>query len=48
LALTEISGLIRPTRKDAQDYHRYIVYENGDWESADYAFRRSIVSTASS
>jgi len=30
--------MIRPTRKEAEEYHRYIVYEQGDWESAEYAF----------
>jgi dimethylsulfone monooxygenase len=30
--------MIRPTRKEAEDYHHYIVYEKGDWESAEYAF----------
>jgi alkanesulfonate monooxygenase SsuD/methylene tetrahydromethanopterin reductase-like flavin-dependent oxidoreductase (luciferase family) len=29
--------MCRPTRKDAQDYHHYIVHEMGDWESAEYA-----------
>ena len=31
--------MIRRTRKEAEDYHHYIVYEKGDWESADYAFK---------
>jgi FMNH2-dependent dimethyl sulfone monooxygenase len=30
--------MIRPTRKEAEEYHHYIVYEKGDWESAEYAF----------
>ena len=30
--------MIRRTRKEAEDYHHYIVYEQGDWESAEYAF----------
>lgn len=29
--------MARATRKEAQDYHHYIVYEQGDWESAEYA-----------
>ena len=24
--------MIRPTRKEAEEYHHYIVYEKGDWE----------------
>jgi len=31
--------MVRRTRKEAEDYHHYIVYEKGDWESADYAFK---------
>jgi dimethylsulfone monooxygenase len=31
--------MIRRTRKEAEDYHHYIVYEKGDWESAEYAFQ---------
>jgi alkanesulfonate monooxygenase SsuD/methylene tetrahydromethanopterin reductase-like flavin-dependent oxidoreductase (luciferase family) len=31
--------MVRPTRKEAQDYWHYIVHEKGDWESADFAFR---------
>ena len=30
--------MVRRTRKEAEDYHHYIVYEQGDWESAEYAF----------
>ena len=29
--------MIRRTRKEAEDYHHYIVYEKGDWEAAEYA-----------
>ena len=29
--------MARKTRKEAQDYHHYIVYEQGDWEAAEYA-----------
>jgi len=29
--------MVRRTRKEAEDYHHYIVYEHGDWESAEYA-----------
>jgi dimethylsulfone monooxygenase len=29
--------MIRRTRKEAEDYHHYIVHEKGDWEAADYA-----------
>jgi len=29
--------MIRKTRKEAQDYHHYIVHEKGDWEAAAYA-----------
>ena len=31
--------IVRRTRKEAEDYHHYIVYEQGDWEAADYAFK---------
>jgi FMNH2-dependent dimethyl sulfone monooxygenase len=30
--------MIRPTKTEAEEYHHYIVYEKGDWESAEYAF----------
>ena len=33
--------MVRETRKEAQDYHHYIVHEKGDWEAADYAARSS-------
>jgi FMNH2-dependent dimethyl sulfone monooxygenase len=29
--------MVRPTRKEAEDYHHYIVYEQGDMEAAEYA-----------
>jgi alkanesulfonate monooxygenase SsuD/methylene tetrahydromethanopterin reductase-like flavin-dependent oxidoreductase (luciferase family) len=29
--------MARPTRKEALDYHHYIVHEMGDWEAAEYA-----------
>ena len=29
--------MCRATRKEAEDYHHYIVYEQGDWEAAEYA-----------
>jgi hypothetical protein len=29
--------MVRKTRKEAQDYHHYIVHEKGDWEAAAYA-----------
>jgi len=29
--------MVRRTRKEAEDYHHYIVHEHGDWESASYA-----------
>lgn len=29
--------MVRKTRKEAQDYHHYIVHEQGDWEAAEYA-----------
>ena len=29
--------MVRRTRKEAEDYHHYIVHEKGDWEAADYA-----------
>ena len=29
--------MVRRTRKEAEDYHHYIVHEQGDWEAADYA-----------
>jgi alkanesulfonate monooxygenase SsuD/methylene tetrahydromethanopterin reductase-like flavin-dependent oxidoreductase (luciferase family) len=31
--------MVRRTRKEAQEYHHYIVHEQGDWEAADYAFK---------
>ena len=30
--------MVRPTRKEAEEYHHYIVHEQGDWEAANYAF----------
>ncbi len=30
--------MVRKTRKEAEDYHHYIVHEVGDWEAADFAF----------
>ena len=29
--------MARPTRKEALDYHHYIVHEQGDWEAAEYS-----------
>jgi dimethylsulfone monooxygenase len=29
--------ICRPTRKEAEDFYHYIVYENGDWEAAEQA-----------
>jgi alkanesulfonate monooxygenase SsuD/methylene tetrahydromethanopterin reductase-like flavin-dependent oxidoreductase (luciferase family) len=29
--------MARPTRKEAEEFHHYIVYEQGDWEAAEYA-----------
>ena len=29
--------MARRTRKEAEEYHHYIVYEQGDWEAAEYA-----------
>jgi len=29
--------MCRKTRKEAEDYHHYIVYEQGDWEAAEYS-----------
>ncbi len=29
--------ICRPTRKEADEYYRYIVYEMGDWEAAEHA-----------
>jgi dimethylsulfone monooxygenase len=29
--------ICRATRKEAQDYHHYIVHEMGDWQAADHA-----------
>ena len=29
--------ICRPTRKEAEDYYNYIVYEQGDWEAAEHA-----------
>ena len=31
--------LVRPTRKEALDYHHYIVHEQGDWEAAEFALK---------
>jgi alkanesulfonate monooxygenase SsuD/methylene tetrahydromethanopterin reductase-like flavin-dependent oxidoreductase (luciferase family) len=28
--------ICRPTRREAEEYHDYIVHEKGDWEGADY------------
>ncbi len=28
--------VLRPTRKEAEDYHHYYVEENGDWEALDH------------
>src|SRR5262249_32649914 len=30
-------ALARPTRKEADDYYHYIVYEQGDWAAAEHA-----------
>jgi alkanesulfonate monooxygenase SsuD/methylene tetrahydromethanopterin reductase-like flavin-dependent oxidoreductase (luciferase family) len=32
----------RPTRKEAEEYYHYIVYENGDWEGAEHMMRMRI------
>ncbi|HEY8579964.1 MAG TPA: LLM class flavin-dependent oxidoreductase [Beijerinckiaceae bacterium] len=29
--------ICRPTRKEAEEFHHYIVYEQGDWEAAEHA-----------
>jgi FMNH2-dependent dimethyl sulfone monooxygenase len=29
--------MCRPTRKEAEDYYHYIVYEQGDWDAAEHA-----------
>jgi alkanesulfonate monooxygenase SsuD/methylene tetrahydromethanopterin reductase-like flavin-dependent oxidoreductase (luciferase family) len=29
--------ICRPTRKEAQEFHHYIVHEKGDWEAAEHA-----------
>ncbi len=29
--------MVRPTRKEAEEFHHYIVYEQGDWEAAEYS-----------
>ncbi len=29
--------MVRPTRKEAEEYHHYIVHEMGDWEGAEHA-----------
>jgi alkanesulfonate monooxygenase SsuD/methylene tetrahydromethanopterin reductase-like flavin-dependent oxidoreductase (luciferase family) len=29
--------ICRPTRKEAEDFYHYIVYEQGDWEAAEHA-----------
>jgi FMNH2-dependent dimethyl sulfone monooxygenase len=31
--------MARPTRKEAEDYYNYIVYEHGDWAAAEHAAR---------
>lgn len=31
--------IARPTRKEAEDFYHYIVYEMGDWEAAEHAAR---------
>jgi alkanesulfonate monooxygenase SsuD/methylene tetrahydromethanopterin reductase-like flavin-dependent oxidoreductase (luciferase family) len=35
----------RPTRKEAEDYHRHYVDQNGDWESADHWFAMQAANT---
>ncbi len=39
--------MCRTTRKEAEEYRHYIVYEHGDWEAAEYAanFRGARVNT---
>src|SRR5262249_21643182 len=32
-------ALARPTRKEADEYYRYIVHEHGDWEAAEHLAR---------
>ena len=29
--------MARPTRKEAEEFHHYIIYEQGDWEAAEYS-----------
>ena len=31
--------MARPTRKEAEEFYHYIVYEQGDWEAAEHAAR---------
>jgi alkanesulfonate monooxygenase SsuD/methylene tetrahydromethanopterin reductase-like flavin-dependent oxidoreductase (luciferase family) len=35
----------RPTRKEAEDYHRHYVDENGDWEAADHWYAMQAANT---
>ena len=35
----------RPTRKEAEDYHRLYVDENGDWEAADHWYAMQAANT---
>ena len=31
--------ICRPTRKEAEEYYHYLVYENGDWEAAEHTVK---------
>lgn len=35
----------RPTRKEAEEFHRYYVDENGDWEAAEHWFQMQAANT---
>jgi alkanesulfonate monooxygenase SsuD/methylene tetrahydromethanopterin reductase-like flavin-dependent oxidoreductase (luciferase family) len=35
----------RPTRREAEEFHRYYVDENGDWAAADHWFRMQAANT---
>ncbi len=45
--LTTSYVVCRPTRREAEDFHRYYVDENGDWEAAEHWFGMQAANTQS-
>ncbi len=43
--LTTAYVVCRPSRKEAEDYHRHYVDENGDWDAADHWFAMQAANT---